>query len=253
MRLLASAFVLATAADGVTLAWLPPGAEQNPLVAPLPLPIAWAAKVALIVLVGAVVTALLERGRYRAIAELALIVGVAAGCLGAGSNIAAAAPWPALPTTLQPGPEPVDADAPTRASIDDGRATEDASAGPTTAPSSMGRVGGAVPPGGIGTPIVGGIASTYGPACRVRCLALPEGPGHRVRICGPAECVTRTSNDAGPSLAMQRQGRVVDLSLRDFERVSGRSWRTGLVRVTVEYLGRGPQPTLPPTDTEPWS
>lgn len=83
--------------------------------------------------------------------------------------------------------------------------------------------------------VVRGIASTYGPGFDGY-LALPEGRGIRVRICGPARCVIRTSNDAGPSRKMQRAGRIVDLDVETFEAVSGASWRKGLVRVTVEYL-----------------
>lgn len=83
--------------------------------------------------------------------------------------------------------------------------------------------------------VVRGIASTYGPGF-AGFLALPEGPGIRVRICGPAACVVRTSNDSGPNRAMQRKGRVVDLDVATFEKVAGASWRKGLVRVTVEYL-----------------
>jgi hypothetical protein len=95
-----------------------------------------------------------------------------------------------------------------------------------------------------------GIASTYGNGYEGY-LALPEGPGHRVRVCGPAACIVRTSNDAGPSLAMQRAGRIVDLDATDFNAVCGCRWQTvGLVKVTVEYLDSGPRSTLPPTDTE---
>lgn len=93
-----------------------------------------------------------------------------------------------------------------------------------------------------------GVASTYG---YDGLLALPEGPGHRVRVCGPAACIVRTSNDAGPSKAMQRAGRIVDLGATDFNIVCGCRWQTkGLVRVTVEYLGSGPGATVPPTDME---
>lgn len=95
------------------------------------------------------------------------------------------------------------------------------------------------PPGPSAAPaptrVVRGIASTYGPGF-AGYLALPEGRGIRVRVCGPAACVVRTSNDAGPALSAQRAGRVVDLSVADFETVSGSGWRRGLVRVTVEYL-----------------
>ena len=82
---------------------------------------------------------------------------------------------------------------------------------------------------------VEGTASTYGPGY-AGLIALPEGRGIRVRICGPARCVVRTSNDAGPSRKMQRRGRIVDLDARTFTKVCGCGWRTGLVRVSVEYL-----------------
>jgi hypothetical protein len=60
------------------------------------------------------------------------------------------------------------------------------------------------------TRTVRGIASTYGPAFGPGWLALPEGVGVRVRVCGPAACIVRTSNDAEPDLAMQRAGRIAD-------------------------------------------
>ena len=82
---------------------------------------------------------------------------------------------------------------------------------------------------------VSGIASTYGPGWD-GWLALPAGPGIRVRVCGAGGCVVRVSNDAGPDLAMQRAGRIVDLDVPDFEHVCGVPWTRGLCRVTVEVL-----------------
>jgi hypothetical protein len=102
---------------------------------------------------------------------------------------------------------------------------------------------------------VKGTASHYGAACIEGCLALPEHrwgrPGIRVQVCGPAGCITRTSTDAGPSLEMQRAGRVVDLARNDFERVCGCPWSVGLVAVTVRYGGAvdGAVPTPPATDS----
>jgi hypothetical protein len=104
---------------------------------------------------------------------------------------------------------------------------------PSSTPSPTARAGSQSAKGAAR--VVRGIASTYGPGF-AGFLALPEGPGIRVRVCGPASCVERTSNDAGPSLKMQRAGRIVDLDVATFEAVSGASWRKGLVRVTVEYL-----------------
>lgn len=110
-----------------------------------------------------------------------------------------------------------------------------------------------------------GTASTYGKGYN-GWLALPEGPGHRVEICsthsGTKKCLVRTSNDAGPDLAMQRAGRIADLDIATFEYLCGCQWnRVGLIEVTVEYLSPGEsigrssgtppaaRPTLPPTDT----
>lgn len=97
------------------------------------------------------------------------------------------------------------------------------------------------PPPAITEPpaVEGGIASFVDPVFGPRYLALPEGPGHRVRICGPAGCVTRISTDAGPDLAMQREGRIADLSFADFRRVCGcYPWAVGLVEIMLEDLGR---------------
>lgn len=101
--------------------------------------------------------------------------------------------------------------------------------------------------GEIGTALVGGTASHVGTRFGDRYLALPEGPGVLVEVCGNAACVTRRSTDAGPDLAMQRQGRVVDLNAYDFERVCGCPASVGLIEVTVEYLA---EIELPATDTE---
>lgn len=85
---------------------------------------------------------------------------------------------------------------------------------------------------------VRGIASTYGPGWD-GWIAWPNGPGWRLRVCGPAACRTVVSTDAGPDKAMQRAGRVIDLDIPTFEAIAGGSWRRGLVHVTVTVLGRG--------------
>jgi hypothetical protein len=97
----------------------------------------------------------------------------------------------------------------------------------------------------IGTPIVGGTASHVGTQFGPDYLALPEGPGILVEVCGAGGCATRRSTDAGPDLAMQRDGRVVDLSAHLFEHVCGEPASVGLCPVTVEYLT---EIALPPTD-----
>lgn len=105
--------------------------------------------------------------------------------------------------------------------------------------------------------VVEGTASTYGPGYD-GLLALPEGRGIKVRVCSKStgRCVVKVSNDAGPSKKMQAKGRVVDLDVPTFEYLCKCGWRTGLIKVSVEYLGRGdngggkPLPTAPATDTE---
>jgi hypothetical protein len=100
-----------------------------------------------------------------------------------------------------------------------------------TGPSSRERAAG---------PTVAGIASTYGPGWD-GWIAWPSGPGWRLRVCGPGGCVVVVTTDAGPDLAMQRAGRVVDLDVPSFEVVAGGAWTIGLTRVTVTVLGRARQ------------
>lgn len=83
-----------------------------------------------------------------------------------------------------------------------------------------------------------GIASTYGPGWSERWVALPDGPGWRFRVCGAGGCRTLVSTDAGPSLAMQRAGRIVDLPIYAFEAVCGVPWSMGLCQVSLTILGR---------------
>lgn len=83
-----------------------------------------------------------------------------------------------------------------------------------------------------------GIASHMGNGYPAGYLALPHGPGWRARICGAGGCVVMVSNDAGPSLAMQREGRVADLSTTVFEAVCGVPASAGLCPVSVTILGR---------------
>lgn len=54
-----------------------------------------------------------------------------------------------------------------------------------------------------------------------RYLAIPEGRGWIVEVCGPLDCLERVSTDAGPELWLQRAGRIGDLSSVDFRVVCG--------------------------------
>jgi len=84
-----------------------------------------------------------------------------------------------------------------------------------------------------------GIASTYGPGWR-GWIAWPLGPGWMLRICGPGGCAVVVTTDAGPDLAMQREGRIVDLDVTTFERVAGVPWTVGLIKVRVTVIGKVP-------------
>ena len=80
-----------------------------------------------------------------------------------------------------------------------------------------------------------GVASYMGPAFPASYLALPGGPGITVTICGAGGCRTMRSTDAGPDRAMQRAGRVADLSNAVWLAVCGLPLSAGLCRVTVRY------------------
>lgn len=82
------------------------------------------------------------------------------------------------------------------------------------------------------------MGNTQGPGY----LAIPKGPGWIVRLCGPGGCITRTSTDAGPSLAMQRAPfhRIADLYIGDFVAVCGVPASMGLCDATLTVLRRKP-------------
>jgi hypothetical protein len=84
-----------------------------------------------------------------------------------------------------------------------------------------------------------GTASTYGPGWPADLVALPQGPGWRFRVCGQRDCLVLVSTDAGPDQRVW-PGRIVDLPVWAFERVSGQPWTRGLASVSLEILGREP-------------
>lgn len=83
-----------------------------------------------------------------------------------------------------------------------------------------------------------GTATTYGAGWSEWWVALPHGPGWRFRVCGAGGCRELVSHDAGPDLAAQRMGRIVDLPIGAFEDVCGVPWRMGVCQVTVTILGK---------------
>ena len=72
-----------------------------------------------------------------------------------------------------------------------------------------------------------------------RYLATPEKRGTQVRVCGPRDCLTLTTNDVGPALYLQRAGRIGDLSAATFEVICG-ELRFGLCPGSYTVLQRAP-------------
>jgi hypothetical protein len=79
-----------------------------------------------------------------------------------------------------------------------------------------------------------GDASTYGPGW-AGWTAIPEGPGYRIRVCGPSDCAELTTTDTGPDQRIHPE-RVVDLDVPTFEDVCGVPWRMGACPVSVTIL-----------------
>lgn len=119
------------------------------------------------------------------------------------------------------------------------------------APTGSGAPPSAAPEAALPPSSTRGVASFVDPRFGSRYLALPEGPGHRVTICAAAghPCVVRVSTDAGPDKAMQRAGRVADVSFADFRTLCGGCdpYAVGLIRVTVRRAGG--IPAAPDTST----
>jgi hypothetical protein len=228
---------LAMLADLVTFSAVIPvvgiGAELNPIMAQ-GYQLAGLLPVAALKLAALAATVLLvARIRRPRLRVLAAGLAIAVGLTGAAGNTVAwiSVPRPAPNLTARFSPVPLPAwertEGPTPPNADAPDCGPGVAGGPSLVPAAVSRDSAA------GT--ISGIASTYGPGWD-GWLALPEGPGVRVRICGAGGCVVQTSTDAGPSLAMQRRGRVADLDVPTFETVCGVPWTRGLCRVTVRCL-----------------
>lgn len=69
-------------------------------------------------------------------------------------------------------------------------------------------------------------------------LAIPIGPGYRVRVCGPAACVVMRSTDAGPNHERLEAGRIADVAVGTWERICGVPRRFGLCPGSWTVVGR---------------
>jgi hypothetical protein len=228
---LAIAVVVAQLLDLATWLAMPRVAEANPIALGLHTTTAFVLKGLLLVLVLGIQPAL--RPRYRAVGELVALVAIAAGCIGAGSNLAAItyvaaaeAPRPALLAI------PADARAASDELPKDADLSSRTDAGRTPAPRSVPR----------GT--LRGVASWYaaprsvaaaGPALR-RALG-PRWRGSWVRVVAGDRSVTVKLVDWCQCYGV----RLVDLSDDDFAVLAPLA--AGVVRVRIAIV-------LPPaTDT----
>jgi hypothetical protein len=175
-----------------------------------------------------------------------LLIGLALGIAVMGSSWAQAAPRSTSELVVDPTIVPGSIGAPRS-----GMPVEDLEAEASReAPARAGGVGAPTitEPGAI----MSGTLAYAKPSFGARYLAIPEGPGVRVRICAPRGCLERVSTDAGPALFRQREGRLADVSYVDFAWLCGCTPETlGLIReASIEYLG-GPGVTPPHTDAAP--
>lgn len=167
--------------------------------------------------------------------KLILVVLLAASCAPAPSPLLGS---PSVPPTVGPAGPTFAGASSTPAwppSPSDGQPAAAATPKPTAKPTPK-------PTLELADAVAAGIAAYAKRSHGSRYLAIPEGPGHRVRICAsehPDRCLpVRTSTDAGPDLEMQRAGRVADLSFVDFAYLC-RCDPTirGTMPVEISYLG----------------
>ncbi len=187
---------------------------------------------------------------------------------------------PRSAAVIPPTGTSADAEAPvaSRAEATPGGMGQQPTGAPSAAPSLVATGGGTPlsrsegpvpsPTGKVGSAIVAARGTwayanaSHGP----RYLAIPEGPGWIVEVCGPLGCLERVSTDAGPELWLQRAGRIGDLSSADFRAICG-PLSAGLCSGSYSILGAADQsgddpprdprddamrvedggPTLPPT------
>ncbi len=101
------------------------------------------------------------------------------------------------------------------------------------------------PTSGIGTALIGGWIGWAEPELGPNYLATRFPRGTLVRICA-VECITRRTTDFGPSAAIDPP-RIADLSVLDWEAISGLPRSRGLVLGSIETINEAP---LPATDTD---
>jgi hypothetical protein len=225
-RVLVAAVVVAQLLDLATWMAMPRAAEVNPIAIGLHTQSAWLAKGALVLLVLGIQPAL--RPKYSAVGELVAVVAIAAGCVGAGSNLAVLSYVDAAPTSAsQPAPVP-------SGSMGYEQGTMVLAADSRTPAPRQSAI----------AATVRGRASWYGVDGDVAAAgpALRHGHwrGSLVAVCAD-RCVTVRLVDFCQCLRGQRSERVIDLSPSAFARLAPLS--AGLIHVTVSAVHVLPPPT----------
>lgn len=237
-RTLAIAVVVAQLLDVVTWMAMPRVAEVNPIAVGLHTQSAWLAKGALVVLVLAIQPLL--RPKYSAVGELVAVVAIAAGCVGAGSNLAVLT-YVAAAETSRPATQP--------APVSIGTTGNEQG---TQAPAAESRTPAPRADGGSRAPDLRGRASWYAAAGRVAAagpaLRRALGYGWRgtwVRVSAGSRSVMVRLDDWCQCYRGTRAERLIDLSDDDFAVLAPLA--AGVVRVRIT----APRPIVPPaTDTD---
>jgi hypothetical protein len=225
-RVLAAAVVVAQLLDLVTWFAMPRAAEVNPIAQGLHTPSAWLAKGLLLVVVLGIQPAL--RPKYAAIGELVAVVAIAAGCVGAGSNLAVLSYVDAAPKRAsQPAPVPSGSTGYEQGTM--------VLAADSRTPAPRQSATAATVRGRASWYGVDGDVAAAGPALRHG-----HWRGSLVSVCAD-RCVTVRLVDFCQCLRGERSERVIDLSPSAFARLSPLS--AGLIRVTVSAVHVLPPPT----------
>jgi hypothetical protein len=228
-RVLVAAVVVAQLLDLATWMAMPRAAEVNPIAIGLHTQSAWLAKGALVLLVLGIQPAL--RPKYSAVGELVAVVAIAAGCVGAGSNLAVLSYVDAAPTSALLAIPTGDLEAHPRAVESKGMPPSGTDAARTPAPRQS-ATGATDLRGRASWYAADGFVAAAGPALR---RALGRGwRGTLVRVSAGGRSVTVRLSDWCQCYRGTSTERLLDLSNSAFAAIAPLS--TGLVDVRIRTI-----------------
>jgi hypothetical protein len=169
-------------------------------------------------------------------AGCALVTGLALGTIS-GFILGLLIAWVIAAAASRPAATAIPADTPwsgTHRSSSSGNLSQ-----PTTAPQPTPRPidpGATVGPDAVDSVTRSGTIAWAHEGLGPTYVAIPTGAGHRVTICGPGGCWTTASTDAGPDLRMQREGRIADVAVDQWERICGVPRRFGVCEGSWEVV-----------------